>query len=713
MKKLLALILTLISPNTISAQTYTQLQWGVNKATSPYQFGANINGTWSNLGVVSSTGVWQIPASNLSGVPALAGPNTWTNINTFNSGITQQANPIVSITPIGNPVPSNAAFSTEGTTAQANKREYQVAIGLTSDKGTGNSPDSGNGDKGAIYVGMRCNSGSIACWSLNPLITIGPNASSDLWAALANESDINNLSDHDIGNYSGAFNPSAPCISGGPINQCYVGNTLLTGSGSNTIDFGLLVGGITTPMGVTSGNLAAGVMTLTWSGMGEYAHEYAIGSQIQVYGISPSSWDGVYTVTSSTPTSVTFNAPSASGSYPGNLFVNRYPNIAMTNRAIVVQKALQEAFEDSSNATTSFATYGSHTYGIKIGGTNTYDAIFNGGGKVGIGDATPTAKTSISTLGFGFSGTASSAAFSVLSGNLGVVSGNTLKLATIGGRTTNETSLGVSLKRNSNGSDWTTSALGLSMDVDSTTGASPASVWWTQTGLGINTSTPQGTLQVNGDVYLDGYTYGNRGQFAGVAPQLSFGVASGASGAIKFFGLTSGDATIRVNSVAGSAVIFELPASNGTSGYALTTNGLGVTSWNILSVAGGGTGLSSGTSGGVPYFSSSSTMASSGVLGANQVVVGGGAGAAPISSANFTSDSSGNVTAATLKLTSKTIATLPTCNAAALGSHAVILDGTDYATGTYGSSVVATGIVTRNVLCTNTAGATTYAWAYN
>jgi hypothetical protein len=50
-----------------------------------------------------------------------------------------------------------------------------------------------------------------------------------------------------------------------------------------------------------------------------------------------------------------------------------------------------------------------------------------------------------------------------------------------------------------------------------------------------------------------------------------------------------------------------------------------------LAVGRGGTGLSAGTSGGIPYFNSTSTMASSGVLGANQIVLGGGAGATPTS----------------------------------------------------------------------------------
>lgn len=50
---------------------------------------------------------------------------------------------------------------------------------------------------------------------------------------------------------------------------------------------------------------------------------------------------------------------------------------------------------------------------------------------------------------------------------------------------------------------------------------------------------------------------------------------------------------------------------------------------NPIAVPSGGTGISSGTSGGIPAFTSATTMASSGVLGANQIVLGGGAGAVP------------------------------------------------------------------------------------
>ena len=58
--------------------------------------------------------------------------------------------------------------------------------------------------------------------------------------------------------------------------------------------------------------------------------------------------------------------------------------------------------------------------------------------------------------------------------------------------------------------------------------------------------------------------------------------------------------------------------------------------WNAVhtvtgttSVAQGGTGLSAGTSGGIPYFNSTTSMLSSALLNASAIVLGGGAGAAP------------------------------------------------------------------------------------
>lgn len=57
-----------------------------------------------------------------------------------------------------------------------------------------------------------------------------------------------------------------------------------------------------------------------------------------------------------------------------------------------------------------------------------------------------------------------------------------------------------------------------------------------------------------------------------------------------------------------------------------------------VSVTKGGTGITSGTSGGVPYFSGTGTIASSGALTQYGVVLGGGAGATPTTTAALTDD---------------------------------------------------------------------------
>lgn len=73
---------------------------------------------------------------------------------------------------------------------------------------------------------------------------------------------------------------------------------------------------------------------------------------------------------------------------------------------------------------------------------------------------------------------------------------------------------------------------------------------------------------------------------------------------------------------------------------------------------------------------------------------------------------SGANVANVLALPSFTIGgTLPTCNASLLGDIATVSNGAPY--GTYGAAVGVAGAVTRVVVCTNTGGPTTYAWAYN
>lgn len=70
-------------------------------------------------------------------------------------------------------------------------------------------------------------------------------------------------------------------------------------------------------------------------------------------------------------------------------------------------------------------------------------------------------------------------------------------------------------------------------------------------------------------------------------------------------------------------------ASNKTATLQDVTGTIYVTGGTDVAVADGGTGLSSGTSGGILGFTASGTIASSAALAANAIVIGGGAGATP------------------------------------------------------------------------------------
>ena len=85
-----------------------------------------------------------------------------------------------------------------------------------------------------------------------------------------------------------------------------------------------------------------------------------------------------------------------------------------------------------------------------------------------------------------------------------------------------------------------------------------------------------------------------------------------------------GSGTAIQSTTTGTGVITAIGnTANAASGLAV------LNASGILDVAKGGTGLASGTSGGVLYYSATGTLASSAALAANAIVIGGGAGVAP------------------------------------------------------------------------------------
>lgn len=114
---------------------------------------------------------------------------------------------------------------------------------------------------------------------------------------------------------------------------------------------------------------------------------------------------------------------------------------------------------------------------------------------------------------------------------------------------------------------------------------------------------------------------------------LTTGTQQTAQGSVVLANTAAGafSTTIQSSNSATAAWTLTLPtAVPAANGAVLTSTTGGVSSWtSTLPVANGGTGLTSGTSGGVLYYSAAGTLASSGALTANALVIGGGAGVAP------------------------------------------------------------------------------------
>ncbi len=149
-------------------------------------------------------------------------------------------------------------------------------------------------------------------------------------------------------------------------------------------------------------------------------------------------------------------------------------------------------------------------------------------------------------------------------------------------------------------------------------------------------------------------------------------------------GTASGNTTYTANNhgvvVSGSGNAMTVIAPNASTAFPLVSGGASADpAWALLGVAGGGTGLASGTSGGILGYTASGTLASSGALTQHAIVLGGGAGATPgvLASLGTTStvlhgNASGDpsygaivnadITNSTIDLTAKVTGALPIAN---------------------------------------------------
>ncbi|MFA7468543.1 MAG: hypothetical protein WCY82_09790, partial [Desulfotomaculaceae bacterium] len=171
-------------------------------------------------------------------------------------------------------------------------------------------------------------------------------------------------------------------------------------------------------------------------------------------------------------------------------------------------------------------------------------------GNVGIGTTSPTAKLSVGANDL--RGTAHSAIFKTNAGSLGTNADDELALASIGFLSHNASAFGIRAYRTRTGNDWTTTAIGIGMDVDDTVRATTTTpgyrgraLWLSANGyVGIGYNVPRESLDVNGRIICkntrkqvvktDARNYANNGNWE-VVPDMQTTVTVGQNSILIIF----------------------------------------------------------------------------------------------------------------------------------------------------------------------------------
>lgn len=177
---------------------------------------------------------------------------------------------------------------------------------------------------------------------------------------------------------------------------------------------------------------------------------------------------------------------------------------------------------------------------------------------------------------------------------------------------------------------------------------------YTATGGADTITIPDGTTGVARSIYIQLNGTGGGSVAVPTAKTKMYFVFNNTSSAITF--KVTGQTGVSIPAAAKMSLV-----SNGTDIIVAQNYFSALTLGAALPVASGGTGLTAGTSGGVLAYTASGTLASSAALTQYGVVIGGGAGAAPTSTA---------VGTATHVLTSNGSGVAPTFQAPAAGFSA-------------------------------------------
>jgi hypothetical protein len=246
----------------------------------------------------------------------------------------------------------------------------------------------------------------------------------------------------------------------------------------------------TAPLKFTSGPL----LTAPEDGVMEYLTDklyFSVGSNR--YVIPFSSTTGQYTNVSSISNSgnIAINPNSGAGSVTitGAVSTSSSSGALIIAGGAGISQDLNVGGSISSGTHYTPQIFGSSASNgsVKIDGTSHATKgpvlLSSGGGSVGIGTLQTNA---LLTLGPAFFSSANSGTFSSNSGTLPSTAGSELRLASFGFNSANETHLGIYGVRTAAGSAWTTTAIGLGIDVDSSPRVNNGALWFNSNGhIGI------------------------------------------------------------------------------------------------------------------------------------------------------------------------------------------------------------------------------------
>lgn len=176
LKTLLVFVSCYLLVATAAKADYTLTQWGMNKGVSPYAFGANINGTWRDLGTVSSTGAWTLNPVAMNAIGSVTSITTPGQILKVQNSSTTREDLYNGVVPPNSWLYDgiSSTINLPPGTLASNAQAFGAYVLNNSEKGTAitcpNGINNGCGNAVGVFSIVHCVASNSGCWAMNPTI---------------------------------------------------------------------------------------------------------------------------------------------------------------------------------------------------------------------------------------------------------------------------------------------------------------------------------------------------------------------------------------------------------------------------------------------------------------------------------------------------------------------------------------------------------------